>query len=109
MLSLVPGVSRSGITITAARFLNFNRTDSAKISFLISIPALAAVSIYNLQNLIAEKTFEITLINLFGIILSFIFSYVTIKFFLQYLKRFSLFSFVVYRVILGVIILLYAY
>ena len=109
MLSLIPGVSRSGITITAARFLNFNRTESAKISFLVSIPVLMAVSIYNLQDLITEKTYEITLMNLFGIALSFFFSYLTIKFFLQYLKRFSLLSFVVYRLILGIIILFYAY
>ena len=45
ILSLVPGVSRSGIAITAARFLNFKRTDSAKISFLISVPILGAVTI----------------------------------------------------------------
>ena len=44
ILSLIPGVSRSGISITAARMLNFNRFDSAKISFLLSIPTLAAVS-----------------------------------------------------------------
>ena len=41
-ISLIPGVSRSGISITAARFLNFKRFDSAKISFLLSIPTLAA-------------------------------------------------------------------
>ena len=46
ILSLVPGVSRSGIAITAARFLKFKRTDAAKISFLLSIPILGAVSIY---------------------------------------------------------------
>ena len=44
ILSLVPGVSRSGISITAARFLNFKRFDAAKISFLLSIPTLGAVS-----------------------------------------------------------------
>ena len=49
ILSLVPGVSRSGITITAARILKFNRVDSAKISFLLSIPTLAAVSIFGLK------------------------------------------------------------
>jgi undecaprenyl-diphosphatase len=109
VLSLIPGVSRSGITITAARFLNFNRADSVKISFLISIPTLTAVGLYSLQNLLTEKNLEITLVNFFGIFLSFIFSYLTIKFFLQYLKTFSLFIFVIYRIILGAIILLYVY
>jgi len=109
VLSLMPGVSRSGITITAARFLSFNRTDSAKISFLISIPTLAAISLYNLQNLLINKNFEISLLNFLGIFLSFIFSYITIKFFLKFLKKFSLLSFVIYRIILGFLILVYAY
>tara|TARA_B100000780_G_C21116445_1_gene451771 strand:+ start:710 stop:1474 length:765 start_codon:yes stop_codon:yes gene_type:complete len=109
ILSLIPGVSRSGITITGARFLNFDRVDSAKISFLISIPTLAAATIYNLQSLIIEKNFDVSLINFIGISLSFIFSYITIKFFLRFLKKFSLLSFVIYRVIFGSLILFYAY
>ena len=48
ILSLVPGVSRSGIAITAARFLNYKRIDAAKISFLVSIPILGAVSFFGL-------------------------------------------------------------
>ena len=109
VLSLRPGVSRSGITITAGRFLNFNRVDSTKISFLISIPTLTAVSLYNVQNLLIDKNFEISFLNILGIAFSFIFSYLTIKFFFNFLKRFSLFSFVVYRIILGLIIIIYAY
>ena len=66
MLSLVPGVSRSGITITAARFLNYSRVDSAKISFLISIPTLCAVSFYNLQNLIVKDSLEVNILNCWG-------------------------------------------
>ena len=52
ILALIPGVSRSGIAITAARFLGFERVDSAKISFLISIPILGAVSIFGLNNIV---------------------------------------------------------
>ena len=109
VLSLVPGVSRSGIAITGSRFLNFSRLDSAKISFLISIPALTLVSLYNLQILIIEKNFEVSKINFIGIILSFLFSYLTIKYFLRYIKRFSLTAFVIYRIFLGSIILFYVY
>ena len=109
VLSLMPGVSRSGITITAARFLNFNRVDSSKISFLISIPTLTVVSLYGVQTLLIDKNFEISILNIFGIIFSFIFSYLTIKIFLQFLKKFSLLSFAIYRVILGILILIYAY
>ena len=51
IISLIPGVSRAGITITGARFLKFSRYDAAKISFLLSIPTLAAVSFFGLNNL----------------------------------------------------------
>ena len=63
IFSLVPGVSRSGIAITAARLLNFKRIDAGKISFLISIPILGAVSIFGLKNLISsEDLISLTLI-----------------------------------------------
>ena len=109
ILSLIPGVSRAGITITGARFFSFDRVDSAKISFLISIPTLIAVSFYNLQNLYMEKNFDLTSLNFLGIFLSFIVSYAVIKFFLEFLKRFNLLFFVVYRIIIGFLILIYAY
>ena len=109
ILALIPGVSRFGITITGARFFQFNRVDSAKISFLISIPTLTAASLYGFKSLIVEKNFEVSLLNFYAICLSFIFSFLTIKFFLNFLKKFSLLSFVIYRFILGSLILFYAY
>ena len=109
ILSLIPGVSRSGITITAGRFLKFSRVDSTKISFLISIPALSAVSLYNMQGLLTRSNFELSLINILGILFSFIFSYFTIKYFLYYIKKFSLSVFVIYRIILGILILFFSY
>ncbi len=105
ILSLIPGVSRSGITITAARLLNYKRLDAAKISFLLSIPTLAAVSFFGIYNLLSSKNISFSFLNLVSIILSFIFSFLTIKYFLKYMKRFSLKVFVVYRIILGFIIL----
>ena len=109
MISLVPGVSRSGITITAARLLKFNRFDAAKISFLLSIPTLAVVSIYGIKNIVSAENMNISFLNLFSILLSFVFSLITIKYFLQYIKSFSLDIFVIYRVILGLVILAFAY
>ena len=105
ILSLIPGVSRSGISITAARFLNFKRSDSAKISFLLSLPTLAAVSIYGLKNIFLSENLNYSTINLVAILLSGIFSYLTIKYFLIYLKKFNLNLFVIYRIILGILIL----
>jgi undecaprenyl-diphosphatase len=109
ILSLIPGVSRSGITISGARFFNFNRVDSVRISFLLSIPTLSATSFYGMQKLILEKNFYASSLNLLGVFLSFLFSYLTIKFFIKFLQKFSLTSFALYRVVLGLIILIYAY
>ena len=104
ILALIPGVSRAGITMTAARFLNFNRVDSGKISFLLSIPALLGASFLGLKD-IQNETLDVNLLVIIAIILSFIFSYVTVKFFLKYLNKFSLNIFVIYRLIIGLILL----
>ena len=109
VLSLIPGVSRSGITITAARILNFERFDAAKISFLLSIPTLGAVSIFGINNIISSGDLIFSTVNLVSIILSFIFSLLTIKFFLKYIKKASLNIFVIYRLLLGFILLGVAY
>ena len=104
ILALIPGVSRAGITITAARLLSFNRVDSGKISFLLSIPALAGASFLGLKD-IPNESIEINLLVIFAIILSFLFSYITVKFFLRYLNRFSLNIFVIYRITIALILL----
>ena len=109
ILSLVPGVSRSGIAISISRILKFNRYDASKISFLISIPILLAVSIFGINNLISSKDLNFSLLNLISIFFSYIFSFFTIKFFLDYIRKFSLNIFVIYRIILGIILLLFVY
>ena len=109
ILSLVPGVSRSGIAITAARILKFNRVDAAKISFLLSIPILSAVSFFGLKNLIISENIYFTKLNLISIFLSFLFSFITIKYFLRFIEKFSLDIFVYYRVFLGLILIILAY
>ena len=109
IFSLIPGVSRSGIAITAARFLRFTRVDAAKISFLLSIPILGAVSIFGLKNLLTSDDILFTKLNLFSMVISFIFSLVTIKFFLKYINKFSLNIFVYYRVFLGLMLLTITY
>ena len=108
-LALIPGVSRSGVVITISRFLGYNRIDAAKISFYLSIPTLAAVSLYGFYEISKLPEFKISQLNLISISLSFLFSYITIKWFLMYLKKYNLNIFIMYRIILGVIILTYAY
>ena len=109
VLSLVPGVSRSGITITAARFLNFKRYDASKISFLLSIPTLGAVSIFGIQNIVFSENIEFSILNVLSIIISFLFSFITIKFFLKFIQKFSMNLFVVYRLFLGLILITFYY
>ena len=104
-LALIPGVSRSGIIITGARFLKFNRIDAAKISFLLSIPSLGAWSLYGCFDLIKQNDQILTMSSILTAFLSFVFSYITIKYFLIYLKKFNLNLFVIYRLILGIILL----
>ena len=109
VLSLIPGVSRSGITITAARLLKFNRVDSARISFLISIPTLSAVTIYGFYKILSSNESVISNLNILSITMSCIFSYTTIKFFLKYLRDFSLNIFIIYRVLVGLILIYLLY
>ena len=103
ILALIPGVSRAGITLTAARFLKFNRVDSVKISFMLSIPALAGASFLGLQDLI-NQPLEINYLIIFAIILSFLFSFITVKFFLNFINKFSLNIFIIYRILLSLIL-----
>ena len=109
ILALVPGVSRSGIAITAARLLGFKRIDAAKLSFLVSIPILGAVSFFGTKNLILEESLNFTILNLIAVVLSFFFSLITIKYFLKFINKFNLNIFVYYRVLLGLILLILSY
>jgi undecaprenyl-diphosphatase len=108
ILALIPGVSRAGITITAARFFKFNRFDSSKISFLLAIPALTGASVLGLKDVV-NQSFEFSYLIFIAITLSFLFSYFTIKFFLGYINKFSLNIFVIYRIIVAVILFIIIY
>jgi undecaprenyl-diphosphatase len=107
ILALIPGVSRSGITISVARFLQFERSEAAKISFWLSIPTLGAIGFYNIQKLIKINEFTITIENYFAMLISFIFSLIAIKYFIKYLQKFSMLIFVIYRLILGIILIFF--
>ena len=109
VLALIPGVSRSGITITSGRMLGFNRFDSAKISFFLSIPALLAASILGIYNIYKVGSTELNFLAIIAVIFSFIFSYLTIAIFLNFIKKFTLTVFVVYRIILSLLILSIVY
>jgi undecaprenyl-diphosphatase len=107
ILALIPGVSRSGITISTARFLQFERSEAAKISFWLSIPTLGAIGFYNIQKLIKINDLTITIENNFAMLASFIFSLLAIKYFIKYLQKFSMLIFVIYRLILGIVLIFF--
>ena len=109
ILALIPGVSRAGITITSGRLLGFNRFESAKISFFLSIPTLTAASLLGVYQVYKEESVELNFLAIIATIFSFIFSYITISFFLNFIKKFSLNIFIVYRLILSIFILALVY
>jgi len=103
ILAIIPGVSRSGIVITASRFLKFDRVESSKIAFYLSIPALAGASVLGFKDVIDDQI-NFDAIFIFSTSASFLFSYFTIKYFLMYVKMFSLSFFVMYRIVLSIIL-----
>ena len=109
ILSLIPGVSRAGITITSGRLLGFDRFDSAKISFFLSIPTLTAASLLGINNIYREGSAELNFLAIIAVIFSFIFSYITIALFLNFIKKFNLNIFIIYRIILSLLILALVY
>ena len=108
VLAIIPGVSRSGIVMTASRFLNFDRIDSSKIAFYLSIPALGGASFLGLKD-IFKTGIILNSIFIYSIILSFIISYLTIKYFLVYVKNFNLNLFIYYRILLALILFVIVY
>ena len=103
ILAIIPGVSRSGIVITASRFLKFDRVESSKIAFYLSIPALVGASVLGFKDVIDDQI-NFDAIFIFSTSASFLFSYFTIKYFLIYVKMFSLSFFVIYRIVLSIIL-----
>jgi len=107
-LALIPGTSRSGITISTGLLLGLKRDESAKFSFLIGAPLLLGAGLYEGTKLI--KNTSIPLASAFtGFVSATIFSVLAIAFLIPFLKKHSLYSFVIYRIALGLIILLLAY
>ena len=106
ILALVPGVSRSGIVITAALLLNYNRNDAIKIAFLLSIPAIFMASSYNLLQLSSMGSVSILSDHLLGMTLSLIVSYLTIYFFIATINKISFTPYIIYRMMLGTLLLI---
>lgn len=104
-LALIPGTSRSGITITAGLLLGFKREASARFSFLLSMPAIALPGMLKTVELMQISRPVLWSTLLFGILISAIVAYLTIDIFLKLLDRIGLMPFVIYRFILGILLI----
>ena len=109
VLALIPGTSRSGVTMTAARLLGLQRAEAARFSFLLSIPAiLAAGSLVTLEVMSGEGE-PLGLSAILGLLAAFISAWAAIAFLMQWLRNESFTPFVIYRLILGAALLIYAF
>jgi undecaprenyl-diphosphatase len=105
--ALIPGVSRSAATIITARALGVSKKDSAEFSFFLALPVLTLAGFYKLYKHRQVLNTETIGILLFGSIVSFLICYFIIRLFIAFLRRRSFLSFGVYRVILGILVILY--
>ena len=106
-LALIPGVSRSGATISAGLFMGLDRPSAARYSFLLSVPAVVLSGLFELRGIVdgSEHTHTGTGALIVATLLAFVVGYASIAFLLRYVARHSTIVFVVYRVALGVIVL----
>ena len=110
-LAIVPGTSRSGITITTGLFRNINREAAARFSFLLSTPAIAAAAAKALHDLLKHGGFEPGMEAAFGVgvAVSAVTGFIVIAWFLRFLRRRSLWFFVFYRIVFGIMVLALAF
>ena len=106
-LALVPGTSRSGITITAGLFRGLNRETAARFSFLLGAPAIAGAALKGLWDIHKAGGIapDMRMPFLVGTLVSAVLGAVVIAFFLRYLRRNSLMPFIYYRIIFGIIVI----
>ena len=104
-LALIPGTSRSGITITAGRLLGFDRRDAARFSFLLSVPVILLATVYEGFKLVTGTEPVAWGQIAVAVVVSAIVAYLSIDFFMRFVSRIGLLPFAVYRLVLAAIIL----
>ena len=110
-LALIPGISRSASTISAGLLLNLTKEESARFAFILSGPIVAGAGIKKFLEVASQAPLGVYDLKFFlvGIITSSVFGYLTIKYFIRYLATKTLYPFVVYRIFLGIALLLYVF
>ncbi len=109
ILALVPGTSRAGITMTAARLLGYERTEAARFSMLLSIPTITAAGLLLTLELVRRDELALTKDALIGAVLAFVSAFIAIVLMMRWLRRASFTPFVIYRVVFGIGLLVLAY
>jgi len=104
-LALIPGTSRSGITMTAGLLLGLTRTAAARFSFLLSIPTIILAGGYKGLKLLEQPAPVDWLAIILGIVLSAVTAYACVHYFLKLLDRLGMLPFVIYRLVLGMVLL----
>ncbi|MBM6551647.1 undecaprenyl-diphosphate phosphatase [Marinomonas ostreistagni] len=105
-LALIPGTSRSGITMTAARYLGFGRECAARFSFLLSVPIIVAAAGFKTCELMIDDSQSVDWWAMaWGVVLSAISAYLCITIFLKWLNRIGFLPFMIYRLVLGALLL----
>ena len=103
-LALIPGTSRSGITISAGLMLGLDSKTASKFSFFMAIPTIGSIASYQLLSTDVEYLIQYFQINLTGLIVSFIIAYATIDFFIRFINRIGFLPFILYRIVLGILL-----
>lgn len=106
VFSLIRGVSRSGILIISGTVLGFNPENTVKIAFLMSVPVMFVISVFGIYSELENLREMNIVLTLIGFIVTFISSYYTIEFLIKFISKNSFIPFAIYRIILGVIILI---
>jgi undecaprenyl-diphosphatase len=107
-IALIPGTSRSGITMVAGLYCGLKRSEAVKFSFLLSIPIILGASLFKIKDInFASLVKQEIIILLLASIFSFLSAFLAIKYFLNFVEKYSLKSFAIYRIVLGIIILLF--
>jgi undecaprenyl-diphosphatase len=105
-LAIMPGVSRSGITMTTGLFLGFTRESAARFSFLLATPIIAGAGLYDLLKWLKHPPNQLTwAVGILGFLSALVFSYLAIHFLLRYLRRHTFYPFAIYRLLLAALIL----
>lgn len=107
VLSIIPGTSRSGATILGAALIGCSRSVASEFSFFLAIPVMFGVSALKILTNFSEITPDTLLVLITGMIIAYIVSMVSIKFLLNYVKKHDFKAFGYYRIILGIIVILY--